>query len=72
VKLIPKVRSLSQLRQLASTDDRYRRLALVAAANLGGTPTEDLNRAMSWLYTNANETTESGVVAEVNFVRDCI
>jgi hypothetical protein len=31
-----------------------------------------LQQAMRWLSTNANETSESGVVAEVNFVRDCV
>lgn len=81
--LVPKIRSLGELRQLAQTDDRYRQLALVAAENLGWAsadvgaknPTDPrlLTAALRWLSMNADETgSERGVVSEVNFVRDLI
>lgn len=68
---IPKVTSLGDLRQRAATDPRYERLAIVAANNLGGAA-KNRDAAMRWLATNANETDERGVVAEVNFCRDFI
>ena len=65
------VTSLNELRNKAATDPRYRDLMLSAARNLGRqvtTPAE----AYQWLIDNANETTEEGVVEEVNFLRDVI
>jgi hypothetical protein len=84
-KLIPKVRSLGELQTLATTDPRYLQLAICGAENLGGRVAQKenmkpgdaaykaaLQQAMRWLSTNANETSDAGVVAEVNFVRDCV
>lgn len=71
VKLIPKVTSLMDLRNKAKTDDRYLRLAIVAADNLGE-KCSTLEQAMRWLNTNADETDEDGVVGEINFCRDLI
>lgn len=77
-KLIAKVRSLGELRRLAHDDERYARLALVAASNLGGginagaDPGVALAESLRWLETNADETDEDGVIAEVNFCRDLI
>ncbi len=72
-KLIPKVTSLSDLQRKAKADPRYAQLAKVAAHNLGGgEETEQLTGALRWLVLNALETSESGVVGEINFVRDLI
>jgi len=69
---LKKVHSLSELRQLAFQDENYKKLALAAADNLGGNSRGDLNRAMQWLNTNADETDEQGVIDEVNFCRDLV
>lgn len=69
-KLAP-VRSLGDLRRRAEADPAYRALAIAAARNLGApaaNPT--LTAALAWLRLNAEETTEEGVVDEVNFLRD--
>lgn len=80
-KLIPKVQSLSELYRLAARDDRYARLLIAAAQNLGGPDFTKLHFPISpkqqaiarqWLDTNANETSERGVVKEVNYCRDLI
>lgn len=73
-KLIPKLKSLYDLRTRAKEDPRYEELAVRAAQNLGaGAHVVSLDGAMRWLNLNANETdSESGVVAEVNFCRDLI
>lgn len=65
------VTSLADLRQRAQTDPRYKELILVAARNLGGSgaSVEDAYRVLS---NNANETSEEGVVDEINFVRDIV
>ena len=68
---LKKVKSLFELRQLAESDTGYLELALTGARNLGGNP-KDLNEAMRWLKTNADETDENGVLGEVNFVRDIV
>ena len=69
--LMPKVRSLGELRSLAKQDRRYRSLAIIAAENLGGdVKDDDLDGALRWLDLNAAEMSEKGVVDEVNFVRD--
>jgi len=70
-KLIPAVRSLHELRSLALKDDRYRKLALVAASNLGGDGKE-LDESMQWLFQNALETDPDMIVDEINFCRDLI
>jgi hypothetical protein len=82
-----KIKSLGELRQLASADPRYLQLAIIAVENLGGSVTcqkenmkpgdvayaMSLDKAMHILNMNANETnSERGVVAEVNFVRDLV
>lgn len=69
---LKKIHSLSELRQLAFSDENYKKLALAAADNLGGNSRGDLNRAMQWLNTNADETDEQGVIDEVNFCRDLV
>jgi hypothetical protein len=76
--LIPKISSLADLARKATTDSRYAELATFAATNLGGEPRlfndaqKRLDHAMAWLRVNANETTEEGVVGEVNYVRDLV
>ena len=70
-KLIPKVKYLNELRNLAESDPRYQELAMISASNLGGSP-KDLDGAMNWLFTNALETDEEGVIGEINFCRDLV
>ena len=70
-KLIAKVRSVSELSMLARSDDRYARLAIVSANNLGG-DAKSVDDAIRWLYTNASEVSEEGVIDEVNFCRDLV
>lgn len=70
-RLLARITSLGDLRQRAKTDERYARLAIVAAQNLGGSA-KDVAGALRWLGTNADETDERGVVNEVNFCRDLI
>jgi hypothetical protein len=86
VKLIPKVKSLGELRTLAAVSPSYLQLAICGAENLGGHVRQvenmepgsaayktALTDAMRVLEMNAQETAnERGVVAEVNFVRDCV
>jgi hypothetical protein len=67
---MPKVVSLGDLLSRAAVEERYRRLAVVASQNLGGPG--DYVEAARWLMLNALETTEQGVVAEVNAVRDLV
>lgn len=68
---MPKVRSLAELRILSAQDARYKRLAIIAARNIGGEiKDDDREGALRWLELCAADTTESGVVGEVNFVRD--
>ena len=57
---------------MAFRNEAYKRLALTAAENLGGSPNGDLNKAMEWLNVNADETDEQGVVEEINFCRDLV
>jgi hypothetical protein len=68
---LPPVRSIADLAQKARNDPRYKELALTAASNLGGSA-KTLDQAIQWLYTNADETDEEGVVDEINFVRDLV
>ncbi len=75
--LLPKVTSLRDLATSARSDERYARLAKVAASNLGQ-PCETLDRALRSLEDCIMETDgdedggEDGVVAEINFVRDLV
>ena len=78
-KLIGKVSSLGDLLGKAALDPRYAQLALLAASNLGGShdpeqyrSIKDVANAMRWLRMNAQETSERGVIAEVNAVRDLV
>ena len=65
------VTSLGMLQHLAATHDSYRKLAIISAENLGGSP-RNLQEAMKWLNMNAMETDEQGVVDEVNFCLDMV
>lgn len=55
----------------AKTDPRYESLAIIAANNLGGNA-KTLNEADRWLRINADETSEKGVIGEVNFCRNLV
>jgi hypothetical protein len=80
---LSKIKSLRDLQFRAETEPRYKRLAMIAANNLGG-PCSDFNSAMETLSINAMELemegtcpeTECGIdgeeaiVDEVNNVRD--
>lgn len=56
---------------MAVRNPQYKQLAIVAAINLGGNPDCDLNKAMEWLNSNADESgDEAGVVEEVNANRE--
>jgi hypothetical protein len=74
-KLVPKVRSLFDLRYRSKGQDaeapRYAQLACLASANLGG-PREPLDACLRWLDTNAVEVDERSVVDEINFCRDLV
>lgn len=50
----------------------YEKLAIDTAYNLGGDNINDLNDAMRWLNINALESSEEGVVEEVNFLMQSI
>ena len=66
------VTSINELRNLAHTDQQYEQLAIIAAKNLGGDPIVNLTQAIDWLFVNAMETDEEGVVEEINFCRKLI
>lgn len=68
---LKKIKTISELANLARTNKSYEQLAIVAASNLGG-GNLSLNGAISWLNTNAMETDEAGVVDEINFCRDLV
>jgi hypothetical protein len=70
-KLVDPVTSLADLRYRAKTDERYARLLLVAAQNLGG-GSQTAEEAYRTLEVNAMETDEDGVVGEINFCRDLV
>lgn len=70
--MIRPISSLGDLHRKALVDPSYLRLAFVAAENLGGAPMNTLDQAMRWLRINAQETTEDGVVDEINHCRDCL
>lgn len=69
-----KVYSIADLHRLAGEDERYLRLAKIAASNLGGLPGDcgTLPGAIRWLEINALETDEEGVVGEINFCLDLV
>jgi hypothetical protein len=82
LKKLPRICSIRGLRNLTESAEplklreRYERLAILAAQNLGGDG-ENLEKAFETLVNNANETDsdefdgEQGVVDEINNVRDC-
>ena len=85
---IAKVKSLVDLHSRATKDERYQRLCIVAARNLGCEPRQISDRETKWRahyqelinYVTALVSEYGGdedkafrdVCEEVNFVRDCI
>jgi hypothetical protein len=61
---LPKIKMLADLHE-----PKYHNLAIDAAKNLGGWKIHDFDSAYAWLTTCAMETSEDGVIAEVNFCR---
>lgn len=61
------ITTIGELNRLAQTNPEYAELAKSAARNLGGS-TRTLDDAIVWLNTNADETSEKGVVEEINFL----
>lgn len=53
VKILPKVKSLGELRYLTADSPRYARLAMIAASNMGGPAevNESLREALGYLET---------------------
>lgn len=68
---LSKINSINELYNLAIRDERYRKLALISASNLGEIP-RTLLQAIAWLKTNAMETDEQSVLDEINFCRDMV
>jgi hypothetical protein len=71
-QLVAKVGSIGELRRLSREDLKYRSLAMIAAENLGGGSIDTVEDAFKLLNLLANETTEDGVVAEINACRDLL
>lgn len=72
MKQLEPIKSLAQLKRLASDGPlagRYKRLAQIAASNLGH-PASDPRSSLDALNMLVCETDEEGVVAEVNFCLD--
>lgn len=67
------IKSIFDLSNKCSQQDHlspiYQALALASARNLGGNP-RDWKEGINWLVTCANETSEEGVVDEINFLID--
>jgi hypothetical protein len=61
---LPKIKMLVDLH-----DPKYHDLAISAAKNLGGWQITSFDKAYAWLTTCAMETSEDGVIDEVNFCR---
>lgn len=70
--MVKKVSSLYELNSLAQVDERYRKLMICAAENLGGEIDGDVKKAYAWLKDNAMESDEKSVVGEVNFCRNLV
>lgn len=77
--MIRKVTSLGELRRLSRNDVRYNHLLRCGASNLGGPPYKptdpielDADAAYEFLKMTAMETSEEGVMDEVNFCRDIV
>ena len=68
-----KITSLYELFYRATEDSNYLKLLKIASVNLGGPSIDaDVTKHKRWLNTNALETSEEGVVDEINFVRDLV
>lgn len=67
-----KINSLSELRRLSKTNDLYKKLLLISASNLGSNHGGDADKAYRCLEINAMETSEEGVIEEVNFCLDLV
>lgn len=68
---LKKIASITELSRLARSDKNYEKLAIVSASNLGG-GTLNLGGAINWLNITADETSEEGVIEEINFCRDLV
>ncbi len=72
---IKPIKSLANLREFCYHGDHmieHRKLAGIAARNLGGKDDSSVEDNLRWLNTNAAETSEEGVLDEVNFCLDMI
>ena len=65
------VNSLMDLYSKAKTDSNYEKLAIKSATNLGSYG-NNISSAMDYLKMVADETSEEGVVDEINFCIDCL
>ena len=64
VTVIP-VSSLNELRRLSMCHPEYAKLLFMGSSNLGG-PNKDIDKCYNYLYMNASEVSEEGVIEEVN------
>lgn len=64
---LQKVSSLAELERKAKRDEAYEEVAINSANNIGGYA-RTLQEAMHWLRLSAMETSEAGVLDEINFV----
>jgi len=72
---LKKVKTISELSYLCNNGklkEQYTKLAAVSAQNLGGRSTASISENIQWLSTNAMETSEDGVVDEINFCLDLV
>jgi len=74
-KLLKEISSIAELRcgcfDVFGKYGLYKKWAFIASRNLGG-PDSSIEEALRWLEMNANETSEEGVVDEINFVLDLV
>lgn len=70
--VVPKVRTLGELRRKASIDPKYGRLAQLACENLGGPANTELQESLSYLQNCAIEMDEDLLMDEVNSLRDLL
>jgi len=74
-KLLEEISSLAELRRgcmdTTGPYGLYKKWAFSASRNLGG-PDSSIEEALRWLEMNANETSEEGVVDEINFCLDLV
>ena len=71
---MPKVKPIDSIMELyskAKTDPNYEKLAIISSANLGSHG-DNFQTAMNYLNMVADETSEEGVVDEINFCIDCL